>query len=410
MDKAKSKKPKLRFKEFFGEWKSQHLFEIAQKIQDGTHFSPKIDENGEYLYLTSKNIKNGYIELSNAQLISKEAHENIYKRCDVQKGDVLITKDGTIGQTCINNIYEPFSLLSSVAFIRTNNKTDNYFLYHLISSPIGQRVIENTIAGQALKRITLTKINNYKYYFPTTLEQQKIASFLTAVDDKIQHLIKKKELLGQYKKGVMQKIFSQELRFKIKNRAGELVEPPDWAEKKLGKFLIHKSVRNIELNIKRVLSVNNKKGFITQKEQFDGHSVASKDLSNYKIVKKNDIAYNPSRINVGSIAMLINFEEGIVSPMYVVFTLNNSMDKVFFMNLIITHYFKYLIKVGCSGSVRDSLNFNDMANFNIKLPCFNEQHKIANFLTGIDKKIELINAQLKKTQQFKKGLLQQMFV
>jgi type I restriction enzyme S subunit len=204
----------LRFPEFEGEWEKKKLGEVAEKITDGTHFSPKSFDHGEFLYITSKNVKDGYMELSNAQYISYEDHTSIYKRCDVKKGDILLTKDGTIGQSCINELEIEFSLLSSVAFIRTLSNYSNYFIYQLIVSDIGQKEIESQIAGQALRRITLHKINNFEFHFPTLPEQSKIATFLTAVDEKLQALKKKKSLLEVYKKGVMQKLFSQELRFK----------------------------------------------------------------------------------------------------------------------------------------------------------------------------------------------------
>jgi Restriction endonuclease S subunits len=201
--------PKLRFKEFEndGEWEVKKLEDIAIKIQDGTHFSPKPLDIGPFLYVTSKNVKNGYLDLSNAQFISIEDHENIYKRCDVKKGDVLLTKDGTIGQSCVNELTIPFSLLSSVAFIRLKPEFYNYFLYHLLISPIGQKEIESQIAGQALKRITLTKINNFNFYFPTHSEQEKIANSLSSIDEQIKVQIEKIDALKAHKKGLMQQLF-----------------------------------------------------------------------------------------------------------------------------------------------------------------------------------------------------------
>jgi type I restriction enzyme S subunit len=96
--------------------------------------------------------------------------------------------------------------------------------------------------------------------------------------------------------------------------------------------------------------------------------------------------------------------------MYVIFKLTNELNPIFFDNLYQTHRFKHLIRIGCSGSVRDSLNFNDMANFRVKIPCIKEQTKIANFLSSIDKKIEQCHEQLESTKKFKKALLEQMFV
>ena len=201
--------PKFRFPEFENDphWVQKKLAEISVKIQDGTHFSPKSFDNGDFLYITSKNVKNGYLELSTAQFISTEEHENIYKRCDVRRGDVLLTKDGTIGQSCVNELTIPFSLLSSVAFIRLKTNFSNYFLYHLLISHIGQKEIESQIAGQALKRITLTKINNFSFAFPLIKEQQKIASCLSSLDDLISSQTDKIEKLQLHKKGLMQGLF-----------------------------------------------------------------------------------------------------------------------------------------------------------------------------------------------------------
>jgi type I restriction enzyme S subunit len=183
----------------------------------------------------------------------------------------------------------------------------------------------------------------------------------------------------------------------------------EWEEKALGEYLVHKSNKNKKNEINLVLSVNNKKGFISQEEQFDGYEVASNDLTTYKIVHHNDYAYNPSRINVGSIARLEKFDIGIVSPMYVVFELKQQINPRFFDNLYQTHKFKHLIKKACSGSVRDSLNFNDLADFDILLPTYDEQTKIATFLTAIDTKIDQLTKKQTLLKHYKKGVMQKLF-
>ena len=286
----------------------------------------------------------------------------------------------------------------------TLSKDNNYFIgYYFLSK---RSLLIRYSQGTSIKGFTTGDIKTLKLNLPSKPEQQKIASFLTSVDTKIEQLTKKESLLQDYKKGVMQKIFNQEIRFK--DEKGN--DFSDWKTKKLGEFLKQKSNKNKNKLIDLVLSVSNKKGFITQNEQFDGYEVASKDITGYKIVEKGDYAYNPSRINVGSIARLKNYDRGIVSPMYVIFSLTKQMNPLFFDNLYKTHKFKHLIKIGCSGSVRDSLNFNDLASFKVSLPCLEEQEKIANFLSSIDKKIEVTKIELEKTKEFKKALLQQMFV
>nr|WP_067724376.1 restriction endonuclease subunit S [Acinetobacter terrae] len=191
----------------FGEWYEKKLSEICMKIKDGTHFSPKTFEVGDYKYLTSKNVKNGYLDFSKLEYVNKEEHLKIYSSCDVQFGDVLLTKDGTIGQCCVNTLREEFSLLSSVAFLRLKPEYDNYFLYHLLVSDFGQKEINGAIAGQALKRITLTKINDFSFSFPCLEEQTKIANFLSSIDQKIEVVAQQIEQAKTWKKGLLQQMF-----------------------------------------------------------------------------------------------------------------------------------------------------------------------------------------------------------
>ena len=191
----------------FGEWEEKKLSEICLKIKDGTHFSPKTFEVGEYKYLTSKNVKNGYLDFSNLEFVSADDHKKIYSSCDVKFGDVLLTKDGTIGQCCVNTLTEEFSLLSSVAFLRLKSEFNNYFLYHILLSDLGQKEINGAIAGQALKRITLTKINDFKFMFPCLEEQTKIANFLSAIDQKIEVVAQQIEQAKTWKKGLLQQMF-----------------------------------------------------------------------------------------------------------------------------------------------------------------------------------------------------------
>lgn len=399
--------PKLRFPEFSGSWEEKRLGEVCERIMDWTHFSPKSVE-WKKMYITSKNIRNTWLDLTNCNYISQEEHEVIYKRCPVKFWDVLLTKDwANTGNCCINSLREEFSLLSSVAvLIGKEWVLYNIFLLQILQSDKWVWKITDRMAGQAISRITLDKIKKFKFLFPSFSEQTKIASFLSTVDEKIQQLTDLKSERENYKTGMMQQIFRQQIRFRDENGN----DFPEWEKKKLGEFLIQKSTRNKDYKINLVLSVNNKKWFVTQNEQFDGHQVASKDLINYKIVSKWDFAYNPSRINVGSIARLINFECGIVSPMYVVFMLKEWLNNIYFENLYSTHRFKHLIKIGCSWSVRDSLNFEDMAGFNISVPSLPEQDKIANFLVQIDVKITEYTYQIEQTKQWKKWLLQGLFI
>jgi type I restriction enzyme, S subunit len=202
--------PRLRFPEFRNaeQWENNRLRAICERIMDGTHFSPKTKE-GPRPYLTSKNIRMGWLDLSTVSYISDEEHQYIYARCPVKKYDVLLTKDGAnTGNCAINTIDHPFSLLSSVAVLRgDSNKVTQPFLYHSIASDNMQSKIVDSMSGQAITRITLEKLGSYAIRVPSVSEQQRIAACLTSLDALITAENQKLEALKTHKKGLMQQLF-----------------------------------------------------------------------------------------------------------------------------------------------------------------------------------------------------------
>ncbi len=198
----------------------------------------------------------------------------------------------------------------------------------------------------------------------------------------------------------MQRLLSGEVRFKGFT--------DEWKNTTLNEVIKEKTVKNKNNKINLVLSVTNKDGFVIQNEFF-GKTIASKDLSNYKIVDKWDFAYNPARVNVGSISMLENFDVCIVSPMYVVFSINHEIIYKYFLKYWIqSHNFNGYIKSLSAGSVRSILSFDAMSTMKIKVPSLEEQKKIAGLLSAIDDEIENFKKQLELRKQQKKGLMQRL--
>jgi type I restriction enzyme S subunit len=202
--------PRLRFPEFqnAGEWKREPLGSLCARIMDGTHFSPK-SKAGPRPYLTSKNIKDGRIDLSNLSYISEEDHAEIYSKCPVKLHDVLLTKDGAnTGNCALNNLDFEFSLLSSVAVLRGNpSKLRQEFLFQSILSDSVQSLITESMSGQAITRITLAKIGGFTIPVPSLPEQHRIASCLSSLDALITLETQKLEALKTHKRGLMQQLF-----------------------------------------------------------------------------------------------------------------------------------------------------------------------------------------------------------
>lgn len=178
---------------------------------------------------------------------------------------------------------------------------------------------------------------------------------------------------------------------------------------KLYSHLKNLSIRNKTGEISNVLSVSNKLGFIKQEDQFENRVVASKDTTNYKVVKTNDYAYNPARINVGSIARLKSHDNGIVSPMYVVFETKKSLNRDFLDNFLQSQKFNNQLKKKLVGSVRQTLDFKSLSDIILDLPDLIEQEKIGGFLSTFDNLIQKQQEKISLLKELKKGYLQQMF-
>lgn len=210
-------------------------------------------------------------------------------------------------------------------------------------------------------------------------------------------------LLLQYKKGVIQKIFSQAVRFKQENG----MDFPMWEKKKLGE-LTYKTGKKNKDNIKYpIYSINNKEGFLPQSDQFDGMDSNSRgyDISLYKIIEKNTFAYNPARINVGSIGHSGELENVIISSLYVCFKTTDELEDSFLLQFLKTNEFNKSVLKNVEGGVRDYLFYENFSNIKIQLPSNKEQIRIANFLSAIDRKIEYCQMQYEKAESWHKGLL-----
>ncbi len=406
--------PKLRFKEFDGDWSKYKIAETTEYLVDGTHFSPKSTE-GEFKYITSKNIRNDGLDLSNLSYISKEEHDVIFKRCKVQLGDILLTKDGAnTGNCCLNTLDEEFSLLSSVAVLRgKQGHFDNKFLLQILQSDIGQNTITSSMAGQAITRITLAKLKDYSFHFPLHKEQTKIASFLSNVDEKISQLTQKHELLSQYKQGMMQKLFSQQLRFKADD-GSEFGEWESISIKSAVSFIkdgthgTHQDDPTSHLFLLSAKNLQNGHVVIDEKDRRINKLEFDSIYKNYGL-NTGDILLSV----VGTIGRVAIFKEEYKNYAFqrsVAFMRFKSAKPEFIFQLFNAVDFQNELLVRQVVSAQPGIYLGDLSKIEIKLPCQEEQTKIANFLSAIDQKIEVVAQQIEQAKQWKKGLLQQMFV
>lgn len=166
-------------------WDVKRLKDVCTKITDGTHNSPKSFDNGDYMYITAKNIKKDGFDFSNISYLSSEQHSIIYSRCNPVMGDILYIKDGaTTGIAMINTLKEEFSLLSSVALLKTNNSLiNNRYLRDTLNTSSMYINIRKNMGGAAITRLTLKKIEVIQIPVPPLSLQQEFAEKITAIEE-----------------------------------------------------------------------------------------------------------------------------------------------------------------------------------------------------------------------------------
>jgi type I restriction enzyme, S subunit len=224
--------PQLRFPEFKGEWEKKKLGEISDFISKGTTPSKFVSEGIKFIKIEC--FDGDKINSNKCLFIDENTHNKELKRSILQENDLLFAIAGaTIGKVnFVTKDILPANTNQALAIIRLKKQENRNYIYQILKSNRMLKYITDSISVGAQPNLNLEQMNNFSFFYPSLPEQTKIASFLTAVDEKIQALKKKQSLLNQYKKGVMQKLFSQELRFKDENGK----DFPDWEVKKLGEL------------------------------------------------------------------------------------------------------------------------------------------------------------------------------
>ena len=387
--------------------------DACTKIQDGTHFSPKLGGN-DYLYITSKNIRFGFLDISSAERITELQHRMIYRRCDVKNGDLLLTKDGAnTGNAALNSLDEEFSLLSSVAFLRfaTQKYLAGYFLQQILSHQ-GQKHIQDAMTGNAITRLTLEKINKLCFPLPPTkAEQTAIATALSDADALIQSLeklIAKKRLIKQ---GAMQ----------------ELLKPKEgWVVKKLGEiFTFHggytASREQLSDDGYCYLHYGDIHGatktFINVKSDYakiPKLQIPLKKVSPKLLLNEGDIVFvDASEDDEGtSRHIVVQNPDGVpyISGLHTIVakskddSVNNDYKRYCFQIAYIKSQFKFY----AVGTKVSGISKTNILKIKISLPTLDEQIRIATILSDMDAELSALETKLAKCKQVKQGMMQEL--
>ena len=376
--------PNLRFPGFEGEWENKRIGDIGKFFSGGTPSSSRKDfYGGEIPFIRSGEIHSDKTEL----FLTQEGYKNSSAKM-VEVGDILLALYGAnSGDISISQMRGAIN--QAILCIRTNVAP---VFFKSVWEKHAQKILNTYLQGgqgnlsaDIVKKITIS--------IPSQIEQAKIAALFSHLDERISIQNRLIEDLKKLRCAIVEKMFKQSK-----------------ANGRLGDFIEQVSVRNKNGLYSNVLSVSNKQGFVKQSEQFEDRTVASEDTSNYKIVKRNNFAYNPARINVGSIARLTKFDVGIVSPMYVCFRTKASIIPEYMEAFFTSQQFFYEMMKRLEGSVRLCLSYEGLCNIPVYIPDMNKQIAMGQNISLILSKIGLEIEYLGRLHQQKQYLLRKMFI
>ena len=383
----------MRFPEFTEEWKAEQLDNIATLSKGIGISKEQLSEDGEPCILYGELYTKYKSEIIKQVESKTDINGSKLKRS--KANDVIIPCSGETAVDIATARCVPFDniLFGGDLNVISLHKYDGAFMSYQLN---GKRKYDIARVAQGVSVVHLygDHLKAIKTYNPTLPEQQKIAKLLSLLDERIATQNKIIEDLNKLKSAII------EMEYTHKTKGNTHI----------GDFIEQTSKRNKDSAIQNVLSVSNSQGFIQQCEQFENRNVASDDISNYKIVERNCFAFNPARINVGSIARLTTFNRGIVSPMYICFRTKDNLFPEYLDYYFESKQFFTEIQKRLEGSVRQCLSYEGLCNIPLCIPTVEVQQQTGKRLSTLVQEIKLEIDFLELLQKQKKFLLHQMFI
>jgi type I restriction enzyme S subunit len=416
--------PILRFPEFDGEWIEKNLGSVADSILYGIGSSAKaFDGRNKYLRITD--IDEGSNVFSPNPLTSPEGEIN--EKYILKTDDIVFARTGaSVGKTYLYNENDGRLVFAGFLIKFSITRAEPKFVFYTTLRASYQKWVSITSMRSGQPGINAEEYKLYQFYLPQLKEQQKIASFLTAIDRRIQLLQQKQSKLESYKKGVMQKLFSREIRFKDEHGN----DFPEWVERKISDLYSFKptnsysreklnyesgSVKNIHYGdihtkFKTHLDLTN------ERVPFLNSDLDIKRINTDSFVQEGDLIIADASEDYADIGKAVEVcntnDEKVVAGLHT-FLLRrkeNALIVGFGGHLMQNFQLRLDIKRIAQGTKVLSLSATRLGELSVKIPSLEEQQKIASFLSSLDLGIEKVGQQINQMQVFKKGLLQKMFV
>ena len=410
------KKPALRFKGFTDPWEQRKLAELTKTITTGKSVNSDEGEvsDGDIGVLKTSCVSYDRFNPSESKPVVKSEQQLV--KCAVEKDSVIVSRMNTperVGacgyvSTDFPNLFLPDRLWK----LKFQDTVDTYFVYMMLVSSAYKEKITSMASGTSGSMYNIPKETflNLQLVIPAKIDEQKqLGRILKKIDSLITLHQRKYEKLVNIKKSMLDKMFPQngasvpEIRFK------GFTDP--WEQRKFSDITFPAGEKNRDNLPLESYSITNEHGFIPQDEKFEnGGTMREADKRMYYIVSPNSFAYNPARINVGSIGYQNTGKDVIVSSLYEVFKTSDDVDDRLLWHWFKSPDFQKLIFQLQEGGVRLYFYYDKLCMGTVSLPSLEEQRKIGQFFDSLDTLITLHQRKLEKLQNIKKSCLEKMFV
>ena len=397
--------PKLRFKKFNGDWEKTTIGAKSEIVTSGSRdWAQYYSDSGDKFIRMTNLVRNGInLDLSDLRFVQLPVGSNEGKRTSLEKGDILISITAELGK--LGWIPEGLGtayINQHTALVRMKNTLDSKFVAYALSTEKYNNKLNSLNDSGAKAGLNLGTIRSFELTIPSKPEQTQIASFLSVVDEKISQLTQKLELLSQYKQGMMQKLFSQQIRF----RADDGSEFGEWEEKELKDIAeINPKSKKLPESFIYIDLESVEKGQLLLQKNIELQDAPSRAQ---RLLAKGDVLFQMVRPYQQNNYYFNLSGEYVASTGYA--QIRTKLDSKFIYYALHEKTFLDEVMNRCTGTSYPAINSSDLSSIEILIPCLEEQTKIANFLSAIDQKIEVVAQQIEQAKTWKKGLLQQMFI
>mgnify|MGYP003584666436 CR=1 FL=1 len=397
--------PKLRFKKFNGDWEKTTIGAKSEIVTSGSRdWAQYYSDSGDKFIRMTNLVRNGInLDLSDLRFVQLPVGSNEGKRTSLEKGDILISITAELGK--LGWIPEGLGtayINQHTALVRMKNTLDSKFVAYALSTEKYNNKLNSLNDSGAKAGLNLGTIRSFELTIPSKPEQTQIASFLSVVDEKISQLTQKLELLSQYKQGMMQKLFSQQVRFKADDKS----EFGEWEEKELKDIAeINPKSKKLPESFIYIDLESVEKGQLLLQKNIELQDAPSRAQ---RLLAKGDVLFQMVRPYQQNNYYFNLSGEYVASTGYA--QIRTKLDSKFIYYALHEKTFLDEVMNRCTGTSYPAINSSDLSSIEILIPCLEEQTKIANFLSSIDQKIEVVAQQIEQAKQWKKGLLQQMFI